>query len=318
MKTLTGIVLSVSLCVFLLTSCARETTESMPKEMNGILASLPQDADIVGYLNLDRITDSELAGLFTDSSRLPDVDKHLSEFHEMTGLDPQKDIHELYIAADKFDDDDGFILLLIFGDFDSDKILNFLESQNLGRKLEQVQYRDYVLYRTEGDDAVLCVKDEHTVVAGRENGVKEWLDSAEKKSREKQLAERVAPIRFKQTGWITVDAQDQLTQMMDEEILEKLEGLKTAALSFDVGKQLRLTGTCLCTETEKAELFCDTMKGALAAAKLHVSDNRKLVDILNKIHIIQRRETIHVDFKMTRPELEQLLDWEEDKETVVL
>ena len=236
----------------------------------------------------------------------------------MTGLDPQKDIHELYIAADKFEDDDGFILLLVLGDFDGEKILNFLESQNLGRKLEQVKYKDYVLYRTEGDDAVLCLKDEHTVVAGRDNGVKEWLDNVEKKSREKQLVERVAPIRFKQTGWITVDAQDQLTQMIDDEILEKLDGLKTAALSFDVDKQLQLTGTCLCTETEKAELFYDTMKGALAAAKLHVSDNRKLVDILNKIHIVQRKETINVDFKMTQSELEQLLEWEENQETVVL
>ena len=99
-------------------------------------------------------------------------------------------------------------------------------------------------------------------------------------------------LRYKEQCWFVANT----TAMMEkvaEELGERGEFKGTRAVkavqnvmfSANVGSKADLYGEALCDSEDNSQLLTEAMKGALATAKLAVSDDRDAVDMLNRIDV---------------------------------
>jgi hypothetical protein len=86
-----------------------------------------------------------------------------------------------------------------------------------------------------------------------------------------------------------------------------IKNIKNGSISMDFSEQLSFYGQGECLDTEKATLLSDAIKGLLASAKLAVSDERDVVDIINKVNVQTKKEKVTVQFKMNAEEIEKLI-----------
>jgi len=63
-----------------------------------------------------------------------------------------------------------------------------------------------------------------------------------------------------------------------------------------------------CIDAETADLLRDAVKGLLASVKLAVSDERDVVDTINKVNVKSKKEKVIVYFKMNTEEIKKLIE----------
>ena len=102
----------------------------------------------------------------------------------------------------------------------------------------------------------------------------------------------MANIKYDDGLWMTVrtdDVMDDLVDGVDEDIamgnFDVLRSVEHVDFSMDLTREIRMAGQGTFVDPEKAELFHDALKGMVAAAKLSASNDRELVDILNKLEV---------------------------------
>lgn len=303
--------------VVLLASCARETREPLSQKMIDQIALLPQDANIIGYMNFQQVYQSPFFHFFADSARKNLFrSEEYQEFIESTNFDIEKDIHELYFAANTVEPKDtkGGLVMAI-GHYDSEKIVNYISSKDKQKELIKKDYLNFELYQPEDEDKVFCFVNEEIFIAGIESQVKSCLDKSLKKPDEVEvtpaLLDRIEQLKYKYCAWFTMDTEMLLEELEESDIPDKLQGLKSLKklnFSFKVADKLKFFGECECSDSEKAELFQDAVKGFIATVKLSVSDDRESVDILNKVDVDTRRNRVEVKFQMTKAEIEKLIE----------
>lgn len=295
----------------LLGGCAVEE-RPISGEMVRQLALLPGDAQVIGYMNFDRIKDSEFFRMFMDSS---DIDwfrnQEYRDFIDGTGLDLQRDIHELYVAVHNADDDknrEG--LLIVKGQFDPQKIMDYVHEQAQSAEYAESSYRDKTIYSIDNHTKAFCFYDQETFIAGEADAVKGWMDRSAEKERAKndQMIDRIEHLRYKQSAWFTINTDILLRNLNREPIknMDGLEALRYIAVSMDMDKAFKLHGQSQFTSAEKAELFRDALKGIIAAGKLSLSEDRWLVDVLNAIKVDQKQDRVDIDWQLSKKELEKL------------
>ena len=77
---------------------------------------------------------------------------------------------------------------------------------------------------------------------------------------------------------------------------------------MDFSDQLSFYGQGECLDAEKADLLRDAVKGLLASVKLAVSDERDVVDTINKVNVKSKKEKVIVYFKMNTEEIKKLIE----------
>lgn len=295
----------------LLGGCAVEE-RSVTAEMVRQLALLPGDAQIIGYTNFDRIKDSEFFQMFIDSSDFDwQKNQEYQDFIAGTGLDLQRDIHELYIAVHSADNTTNRAgLLIIKGQFDPQKIMDYVHTQAQSAGYAESSYRDKTIYTMDNHTKAFCFYDENTFVAGEADAVKGWLDrSMEKKQAlNDQILERIGHLKYKHSAWFMVNREAFLENLNTAPIkrIEGLEALQYIAVSMDMDNAFKLHSQSQFTSAEKAELFRDALKGVIAAGKLSLSEDRWLVDVLNAIKVDQKKNRIDIDWQLSKKELDKL------------
>ena len=295
----------------LLGGCAVEE-RPITAEMVRQLALLPGDAQVIGYMNFDRIKDSEFFQMFMDSSDIDWFrDQEYRDFIEGTGLDLQRDIHELYVAVHSADDTtnrEG--LLIVKGKFDPQKIMDYVHTQAQSTEYESSSHRDKTIYTLDNHTKAFCFHDQETFIAGATDAVKGWLDRSTEKERtiNNQIIDRIEHLRYKRSAWFTVNTDVLLRNLNRERIknMEGLEALQYIAVSMDLDKAFKLHGQSQFISVEKAELFRDALKGVIAAGKLSLSEDRWLVDVLNAIKVDQKRDRVDIDWQLSKKEIEKL------------
>ena len=128
MKTKIKFIFALLALMLLFASCGTEQKQALSEQMREQIAMLPQDAGVYAYVNIKRLHDASFSHIFIDSARKKIM--HNPEFLDLidqTGLDPEKDIREVYFAL-KPGSKKGKPLGLIMasGDFDPQEITGFL------------------------------------------------------------------------------------------------------------------------------------------------------------------------------------------------
>ena len=315
MKTLLIKTAVFTLTIILLGSCVQERVEPLSQKMSSQIALLPADANVLGYANIKQMTKSPFFELFEETRK----EKHFrmdeyQEFLDSTGFDMEKDIHEIYFAGYVSDDDfDEKGIFVALGKYDPEKIMQYASTKREARRLEMEEYQNFKLYRKKNRDNVFCFADENTFVAGTDDHVKKWLDKSEKKSENTEIApailNRLEKVKYKSGAWFTLDAEKLIESLKEDRFAREFNGIKSiksANFSAKVNDKLNFFGECFCTDSDKAELFRDAIKGFIATAKLSVSDDREAIDIINNIEVEQKGSSVTIDMRITKDEVEKL------------
>lgn len=304
----------ISLLVF--AGCDQVGQETLSSEDLQQIALLPQDANVMGFTNYQKIYQSPFFTSFVDTS-FTDLltDDEYAEFYQQTRLNLQKDIHKIYFAGKTYFDSRKIDALLVArGNFDSEKIKTYIENHQKAEKLVHEMYGGVKFYRTvNGSGAapfLFGFFDNEFFVGGVDSLVKKWVDS--KKANESNpvdhaLINRINRLKYKNSAWFILDAKTIFRNLADnpgpEQMIQKIRHLD---LSFDMRKKLRFSGEVGCTDAESAGLFRDAIKGAISTMKLSVTDDRELIDILNQIKVKSGDQKIKISFQMSQNDIEKL------------
>lgn len=314
-----GIVL-VILSLILGLACEKNGEEQAGADMIEQLRMLPRDVNLLAYVSVEKNRNSDVAQMFIDSlDQHPFRDREYQEFLDSTNFDIHKDINEFYVAGKfgKHHEEAGIIV--VFGNFESEKIMDYIKLKNHDDDLILENYENLEVYHlndmSSDKDKVFCFVDGNRLVAGSEAYVKSWIDFSlgEKKPEElsPEVMERVQHLKFKNDGWAIILAESAVENMMMHSDVTNLDGLKDVKylnMSFRLSDRVEFCGELECSNPEKASLFRDTIKGAVSTAKLSVSDDRSAVDVLNKIDISLNANRVEIDFRMSKQDIEKLMN----------
>lgn len=312
MKKSIIVLLSIILLSTLFWQCERTMTpvsSSMKKE----LSRLPESAIGMAYVNVSKIKDSDFFSMFEEEfqSKLSH-DEEYQDFTEATGFDLTKDVDEMYIAfAPGHSRDEKQFLAVIKGDFDKDKIIDFISSHDEHHGLTSQRYQDYTIYRIEDEPVRFSFPDDKTLIVGVKHYVTTWLNGDENSQK---WIDRMERMRYKNGICATLDAQSIVKDIMMEldewEEGKKLQALKSVEdvyFSMEATDKLLFDSKGKFSDAQNAELFHDALKGLIATVKISVSGDREAVDVFNKIKIDQHRNWVTGEFKMSKEDIEKLL-----------
>lgn len=296
----------------LFSSCEKALRETMPGTTVQHIALMPA-TDVLGYVNFQQIKKSDFFKMFRDSLHkdLVHNDEYL-DFVDSSGFDFEKDISELFFAG-KFDSsrDDMDGLAVVYGHFNSEKIMTYIQKESRHKELVTTEYQNYQIYAIQDEDKAICFVDSTIFIGGDMTLVKAWIDNTiQKKTQvESDLQARLDQIKFKTDCWLVTRAADILDKLHLDEPLKEARGLsslKNFNMSMKLTDQINFNGEMECADAENAGLFKDAIKGFIATAKLSTSEDRETVDILNKIDIDHHKNNISVNFQFTKEDLEKL------------
>jgi len=303
----------ISGIIFLFLGC-QQVKQQIPQTMEAQLALLPENTNALGYMNVKKIHESDFVNSFLDSSNtIPFNDKEYQAFVEATGLDVQKDINEVYFAAklgEHRQEMDG--LVVINGNFDPDKLIDYIKKESKSRTLTKDSYDDIDIYNfVEYDTINFSFVNNATLLIGNKDNITVWIDKSSGKSEKSQnlLLSEVDNLKYKDTAWFIMDASLITAELKKKDIkkLKSLENLKNISLSVDLGEKFKFFGESEFKSNEQAELFYDAIKGFIAAGKLTTSDDREFVDLLNSIEVNYEKEQVTINIELSKDDIEKLL-----------
>ena len=301
--------------------CARERVEPVSSDMAKELAMLPQSTSGLAYLNLEKMRRSPFYEMMQDSLRKQmRHHRELDEFQEATNFDIRKDVNEVYVAFDPNPSHyEGDFLMVAIANYDPQKLTDYIMDKDEEHKLSKENYNDFELYRIGDKDYVFCFASANYMVGGKEGMVTTWLDNFKNGKSDaaasKEVMERVKQVKYKSSGWFLMNTAHLMDKFMDEmgnpEQMRKFDALRSVEnihMSMDVNNEIKFDGAGKFSDAEKAQLFHDAIKGALATVKLSLSSDRDAVDVINKIHIKTDHESVRIDGKMTRDDVEKIIN----------
>ncbi len=308
--------------------CSREKPEPVPPEMAKEIALLPESPTGLGYVRMEALRQNPLYAVIRDSLKHScDQDQDYREFVEMTGLEITRDVKEIYFAvvAPGGEEKPAF-LIVIKGTFQPEKIMDFVRKQDENRELREEEYRGIHLFTSAEEGFAFCLPSPDRLVWGDIRLTKNYLDVLNRPVSSGQLEETatlelIRPLPFKSDGWLVVNVppvfravKEKIEHHRKTPQLDGFKSLQQVSLSVKLQQDVRFSGVSRFDDAQKAGLFYDAVKGFISSLKLAASDDRRAVDVLNKIHVRHRNRDVDVRFQLSVKDIKRLLkrktDWD--------
>ncbi|MFZ0390692.1 MAG: hypothetical protein WAN36_09575 [Calditrichia bacterium] len=311
-KTRVLMTLLLSFFLTITLSCEKETTEELPAPVQDELSMLPQNPMGVGYLDVNAIRNSPFyQNIAKENQSQWFTGRDYQEFVNSTGIDLQKDINQLYFSMNTpSQQTKPQFLILAGGNFNENKIMDFVSKENADSAIQESSYGKYHLYYTEKGKMALAFPENSRVVLGNEQMVKDFLNNLEKGPQNSDIAEsirnQISGLKYKSEMWFTIDARDFISDFLEKnsnspqaQKFSALKSLDHLNFSMKADEDVYLNGSGIFDDQENASLFFDMAKGMIATAKLAMSGDRRAVDTLNKIKMELNGSTIEMNMQMS-------------------
>ncbi len=116
---------AVSVVWLSLVGCA---PQGGPEDAAGLLAMLPEDIDLVAFVDVQAVQEHPLWKKIEDDPFLKAGEETLGQFEQVTGLDPLRDFRMLVVAARGLGRPDMEIAVFARGSIDRDRLKSLLEA----------------------------------------------------------------------------------------------------------------------------------------------------------------------------------------------
>jgi hypothetical protein len=300
----------------MLWQCNIEPAPELSENAKVHLALLPEDASGIVYIDISSIKDSPFFTEVTKGlSRNPFSNQEYREFMEATDFDVREDVDELYMTYSPGEDPyDKKFLVVAVGDFNPEKIMNFIDIKGPGYEFSSSDYNKFKIYGVEGKEMIFSFPDTKILVAGNNQLVKSLLDKfPEKSDKTTKWINKIAKMKYQNGVCVTMDTKLMMKSLMyqinryqDTPKFEALKSLENIDFSMAIAEKIRFHGTGAFDNAENAQLFYDAFKGLLATAKISVSGDRDLVDLINQLKTDQENSNISFEGELSRSDIEKL------------
>jgi len=303
--------------------CSRSTSTSMSVTVEQHLAWIPQEVNSVAYFDVQSLRQSELGKSLEKDfdnkiSRWRD-DEDYKEFLDKTGFDVDKDLHNVLMGFDANDRDTSQRFAVIAtGNFDEQKIIeaiktahDSMEFHHDKSELASETYNGKTIYVIKEDGEKACYfADAHTMVAGSKDWIQAIIDgkSADKSAQKNAaITGLLGKLRYKDQCWFVANTATMMEKVAAElgesgdfQGTRAVKAVQNIVFSAKVGSKADLYGEALCDSDDNSQLLTEAMKGALATAKLAVSDDREAVDMLNRVDVDQAGKAVKMSASLDK------------------
>ncbi len=311
-----GILLLVGVLAW---QCGGEKETTVAQGVTAEFARFPGSPFALGYMNIDDIRNSDFQEYLDKKMNNPlFMDEDYRNFEELTGLEIRRDIDQIFIALEEPQkSDEPEFLMVVKGRFNPEKIVDYIKKQDEKQKLVSEEYKEFTIYSSQEKDMGFSFADESRMVAGKMKLLKKYLDgfqdSSENRAINSQLKAQIQSIRYKDGAWFVMSTEGIVNKMMNEfsdspraRQFEGLRSLQQLNFSMKFDKMMHFNGVGVFSQAQNAELFRDMIRGFIATAKLTMSGDRSLVDILNKVNVTNDDKRVAVKFELSPREIEKL------------
>jgi hypothetical protein len=286
------------------------------RPMDDALLFVPADAATVGMIRVSDLRSSPLfARVFDETDKLT-VDGDAARFLEDARLDAKQDVDVVVVAGSpktgKMDDTTG--LVVFEGRFDPDRFASALVSRGAVKTGDYYLLPEHHGKNGKSSEAALALVGRHFVVAGPEDAVKQALAQRAAGgsgfATGSGLGRELARIDGSSTAWALLDTarfpeiKERASHVhMDGDvngrqipnILGAMKSISLLGMQASVkGDSLKLEATAVSDDSETRGLLEDTVKGALAAARLAMQDDADAVSVLRRFRVANGHDAVTV------------------------
>lgn len=282
---------------------------------NDALSLVPNDAVSVGVVRLAELRTSPLGSTLFQQTDKISTDGDAAKFLRDAGLKPSQDIDTIVVATRPRAplSTEAEVLVALEGRFNVDRLTGALVSRGAMKKSspngayytlpEDKVSRDHEKGAITFVDAHLAILGSEAAVvnalASRASGGTTFISSS-------GLGRDTSRIDPHATAWAVVDVQRAqrlaggahmpTTTTQGQAINSALKSVSTVALwATDSGDQLKLGAFGLSTDTETLGLLEDTLRGALSAMRLAVSDKQPdMVPVLRRFSVSRTGDSVTI------------------------
>jgi hypothetical protein len=322
-----------ALALLALAACTKGGNVSLSSSMKQDLAKLPQDVQSVFYADVQNLQSTELGKefrkMFDSTIANHQRDEDYKQFMEATGFDPEKDLHSILVGMHATLDEshdsthhrhmDGAAYAIIKGNFDENKIVAHIQAKEKEEGKQGLVIESYngkSLYTGPHAKFAAYFADASTVLAGKADWVKMTIDNQlENKNltANSGMMSLVDQLPHKDQLW-AVGMPGDLMKRISTELSKKedfkaghaLQSVQSGMFSAKVNDKADIWALAKCATEEDSRLMSEVLKGLLAMAKLGVSDDRELVDMLNRFEIEAKGPEVHLAAKLDKAFFEKL------------
>jgi hypothetical protein len=277
---------------------------------NDAMSLIPNDAATVGVVRIADARTSPLSSFLFQHTDKITTDGDAAQFLADAGLDPAKDVDVLVVSTSPRAalGHEADILVAAEGRFNVERLTAALVKRGAVKKSGY-----YLLPKSESDkdpdNSAVAFLDSHLTVIGSEGAVTEAIASRAAGGTNfvtaSGLGRDLARVDAKATAFALVDVPraSRLTGGMNighspqgQAVSAALKGVSTVAIwATDTGDALKLGAFGLATDEETLGLLEDTLRGALSAMRLAVSDKAPdLVTVLRRFTVARTNDSVTI------------------------
>jgi len=294
---------AITLCfIFLATACTAENgSNEVPKAIKNsedYLSLLPENSAMVFYANFDALKKTSMGTELQNEldKKANENDKDYLDFVTKTGLDPKKDISEIWVSGFPNHDKETLGGAIIKGQFDKKRLLSYMEKEK-SAPIDKETYEGQNIYLPEKDDTAFTFYGNNILLIGKSEWIKTVIHQANNDGKSirdnAKMMSYIKDIPFKEHIWGVVDLNDYADEWAQKlrknktpfKGTESLENLTSIVFSTKVEDKANVYINGNFTTAEEAGLVADMLNGFIAMGKLMVSDDRDAIDMLNDIDV---------------------------------
>lgn len=293
-----------------------------------LLTYAPYSSDFVFYINASDVRNSKFAK--------EEIDQHSDElFHEgrkyydkfvkLTGLDPEKDVESFLLAGDsKNIEENKSAVFIAKGNFDEAKIISFVkniiaeeadedivefsEEDIAGKKVYRLKKKENVNGKDldKIEEFACSFISKNIIVFSAYENIETVLSAKNNLADNKAMLAKIKQVNGHQM-YAVVNAEQFKSKVNGNAQAEKVASFVediSFALNFDAEMTLSMVSNCI--KEEQAELLKEMLEGLVATAKLAVSDERELIDLMQEVDIESKSKRISVSLTVDQDRLKKL------------
>jgi hypothetical protein len=282
-------------------SCSRLVTKGVVVD-SSVQPFIPADTKVLASVQIAKL---EATPLY-DSHKEQFIPAQLQGFSERTGLDPTRDLSEIFFAWNGKES-----LLMARGHFSQSKVGPKLDALGARRR----SYKNYALF---GDDRnSLAFIHDGFAIAGPYQSLRDVIDGRNKSQAEipVELQRRLEAIPKADQIWAVSREGLPLSGIpMRSDIdsaLSNIAGIvSSAAMGIGIDTGIHLQADLTCISNEGAQRVRDALRGGLGLARLTTKDNQLgLLRLYDSVHVNQENSVIHVRSDLPPDLANQLLSY---------
>lgn len=304
MKKLTASIIILFAVSLVFVSCGKTGgPKAGTAKSDDMLSLLPADAEGVFFVDMERAMKSDF------------IQKAIAEEEEIqaliqkTGIDPAQDIYYLagaFVQKSEQEEDKERGAVVVNMKYDKNTLLPLIreKAEEEGQEIAETVYEGFTLYSTwaEGKEAGFSFIDESNIVVGNPDQVQSVIDVVQKKKdnvfKNTALVDLISQTDRQALLWGAILFKPEMLDAVTSEnpMLQDLQGIQSASLTFDIKDQTYLTQIVLAGGDEaKNKQIAEFLTGIKAFGAMMAGEKPEIGEILNSIDISSGPENVQIN-----------------------